>query len=156
MSDPAPDLFDEVTGVRAFRVSNGKLLGKFSKIEWFPGQNSAMCSPESFIYPQYTFPEEHDAPSLHCKCGLHVYYDETTADLSRSHGYVVGIVSCWGTLIPHDDGFRAQYARVLALSDHFRRSSTVEVARRFDIPLVQKMDRLMEWNSMPFPLSRRA
>lgn len=60
--------------------------------------------------------ESHDAPFRDCSCGI--YAAKTLADLETS-GYhlgevdnhrVVGSVKLWGKIIPHERGYRAQYA----------------------------------------------
>lgn len=49
-----------------------------------------------------------------CKCGLHGFL-EGSLDYSWKPGSVSGVVKAWGKMALGDRGFRAQYARVVAL-----------------------------------------
>lgn len=50
-------------------------------------------------------------PVSNCSCGLHHYYQP-----NKMSGNVVGAVMCWGKITGHgDEGFRAQYGRILAV-----------------------------------------
>lgn len=58
-------------------------------------------------------PHGHDQPAENCVCGLWA-----NARIKPDHGgFVCGAIVGWGRVILHEDGFRAQYARLLALLD---------------------------------------
>lgn len=64
----------------------------------------------------------HPAPTLNCTCGLYsIRQPDNLIGRDLCYGsvteviYVLGRVANWGTVIEHDDGWRAQYAYPLAL-----------------------------------------
>lgn len=88
---------------------------------------TATCTP-SFIgsLGVHTTP----APFEPCGCGLYAYYDCETATVKEQHmwlgrasqrplslfaGMVMGVVSAWGVIHAHEQGFRAQHMRISAL-----------------------------------------
>ncbi len=88
-------------------------------------------------------------PTRHCRCGIHAWttLEESfgySADLSHpsKHRCVIhGAIAAWGTVVPHPpEGFRAQYARVVA----FVRPKTTLVpaaewlAERWGVPLLSR------------------
>jgi hypothetical protein len=71
--------------------------------------------PVKFVCPLYT---PHERPAWSHECGL---YASLTLQQTRTRGltgdYVVGAVIAWGRVIIHGtEGFRAEYAQVVALS----------------------------------------
>jgi hypothetical protein len=68
--------------------------------------------------------EGHPAPAGECACGLYALHPhtlETTASFFSFPGYhrgalwIAGLVEAWGRIEVHAEGFRAQYARPIAL-----------------------------------------
>lgn len=109
------------------------------------------------------FPQErHRAPAPGCHCGLNAYHDLAVAvraavvalkrgaprgpgDGAEGSRRVVGAVVARGNLEVHPDGFRAEYARPLALwepsgSGPHIRLRAAEVARRLGIPALGSED----------------
>jgi hypothetical protein len=108
----------------------------------------------------------HAVPAADCVCGLHATNDEGRLRRTRTPG-VVGTVAMWGRVILHDRGYRAElaYPQRLRLacflcvvergleSDRpgsvarVRRGRLVplcethlELARRYDLPIVEVLD----------------
>lgn len=98
---------------------------------WRPGKNVAEC--RWFEYGPPSWPEkgppaeQHEAPQRECGCGFYgafappppklwSYWDEGGCHVVV-HLYVRGLMEAWGRVIEHEGGLRAQYARVLALTD---------------------------------------
>jgi hypothetical protein len=94
-----------------------KLYQSFARISppdltWSPDkETAAVC----------TLRQHHPAAAAGCKCGLWVHTfpvppcgckhpDDDTHE-------VVGVVRCWGQCVPHESGWRAQYAQPVALVD---------------------------------------
>jgi hypothetical protein len=125
-----PDLSAEVLGFRGWKVApSGLLMSAGVSDGWLPGENYAACSRGL-----------HPAPQKGCGCGLYAHY--SLEDLSNSvnwgdeSGTIVGAVSGWGRVILHPDGWRAQYARVLAL---FRQGPAAALERAeqvYNVPVV--------------------
>lgn len=66
----------------------------------------------------------HAAPDHSCQCGLYAYHgldnlrsDQMHPDRKHSEPWLLGLVRGWGTTMLHPDGWRAEYAEVLALFD---------------------------------------
>lgn len=153
-------LFTEsVIGFRTWRVhqsGDGKLLpyGLVTAPPWRPGVNKAFCyrynpHPMTMMYTQEVPPPAHEpdtAPLTECKCGFHAYHDlhPRRWELSRvSSGAVfrvVGAIEAWGCLQVHHAGFRARFARILALEipSHSVDARLAEkAAKAYDVPFLE-------------------
>ena len=101
---------------------------------WHPGRNDAAC-----VYVGRSR-GPHASPDLRCDCGLHAYHDiSAMARAAGADGCIGGAVVAWGDMEVHVDGFRAQYAQVVALAvpDTARLAVPAkEAARRYAVPLV--------------------
>jgi hypothetical protein len=89
-----------------------------------------------------------EVPSRLCDCGLHAYYRHETAMWTavrtplaveqRELSTVVGAVVGWGRVIPHKEGWRAQYARIVGISDGPHGPSLCrDIATAYGVPLIQ-------------------
>jgi hypothetical protein len=101
----------------------------------------------SLLRAQCKFGKDHDAdrsqvPDPECRCGIYA-----TTSLPVINGYlrpdcpVLGIVELGGTVIPADQGYRAQWARVAAIlliDEMFTRSHAElrEIAAAYRVPAV--------------------
>jgi hypothetical protein len=101
---------EPLVGFRSWRVDHrGVLLpahGHDRRSPWAHDFASARCDRVPSAWPQCE-----DAPGRDCLCGLYAYNAVTPYGGGRVHGCVVA----WGRIVEHDDGFRAQYARPVAL-----------------------------------------
>ena len=154
----APDLFEPVIGYRAFSVEHdGTMRSQYSDVLWpmEPGSvMTARCEVGHYFGQMPTFSymkgedlvyepfDEHPAPNKLCGCGIHAHYDvgdasETSIPWSTDAPLVtaVGLIVGWGTVIPHPDGFRCQYATVCAMAGPS--NAALEAARRLDIMYVR-------------------
>ena len=61
----------------------------------------------------------HEAPSRECSCGLSAYYELPEEPDLPAPDAVWGVITAWGRVIEHELGFRAQYARTVALLDAY-------------------------------------
>ena len=60
---------------------------------------------------------KHTAPAMRCTCGLYASYSlRQAAAQGFGESTVVGAVLGWGRVYLHEDGWRAQHARVLCLT----------------------------------------
>ena len=80
-------------------------------VRWtVPTEMVATCHP--LIGPPYG---EHQSPSAFCDCGLYAYHSIARAKSQCLATWVVGAVIGFGTVFVHDDGFRCERARLVAL-----------------------------------------
>lgn len=97
----APDFISPVVGHRVWQwdVTGLKSL---NGIQWHPGEAFAANCRTSGC---------HEAPQSDCTCGV---YASKSSDHLRRIGYsenrICGEVWLWGTVIEHEDGWRAQFA----------------------------------------------
>lgn len=57
-----------------------------------------------------------ETPGFNCSCGY--YACKTLNTAGHQGGAVKGAVLLWGKVIEHDDGYRAEYAQIIALLEH--------------------------------------
>ncbi len=133
----APDLAAAVLGFRGWRVApSGLLMSASADDGWVPGDNLATC-PRGM----------HPAPKAGCGCGLYAHYELETVPQSvnfggNNGGIMVGAVAGWGRVILHPDGWRAEYAKVIAL---FRQGPADALARAealYGAPVLDGPDQL--------------
>lgn len=129
----APDFTEAVLGYRAWRVGEDGTLcpWTFTALAWEPGVNTAVCSRNG----------SHAPPVADCMCGLYALTDPSDRRLNFLGDQVVGAIAAWGDMEVHRTGFRAQFARVVALAMPARADvdqlAALELAsERYDVPLV--------------------
>lgn len=155
-----PDAVTPLVGWRAWSVRGLpalRLVSVFSYVSWLPGHNVvvAECRPDANLHGWQwrdltACPE---APTPGCNCGIHacadpssdVLHEAIACSLASVHGGAVGRVALWGRVVQHEDGFRAQYARLTGLvighpalwrlSDA-QGAPEVDLARRYKVPLL--------------------
>lgn len=143
-----------VIGYRAWSVDQCWELGYGTQLRlrstginhnWTPGINAARCGGYDRCHaaPLYT---NSLIPNEHHHCGLYVVAD---ADSVQKHiktlgqNHVVGAVLGWGKVVQHgNEGWRAQYARVIALMDMKFNEANDEIANRisqaYGVPIVER------------------
>ena len=142
-----PDLIEPVVAFRSWRVVDGALRSVYLPFFWTERDVEATCmgheAPDSNA-PR-SAPPGHHAPDRGCTCGVYAYYEPDMNFSTVDHRGVIGIVSLWGTIELHDDGMRAQHARVEALALYSRWTTRQidavrEVARDLGVDLVDLDD----------------
>jgi len=96
----APDYISPIVGYRVWRWDAG--LKSLNGIQWQPHQAlTSVCRAQG----------SHEIPEARCTCGI--YASKSLSHLRRL-GYmenrVHGEVNLWGTVVEHQDGWRAQFA----------------------------------------------
>lgn len=115
------------TGQRSFEVTaDGKLTGVHQQAPWGPGENVASCIT-------VMGGEGHRPPAVGCGCGFWAYHDGS----SYPAGPVSGVIEGYGRVTIGPRGFRAEKARIVALT-------TGALARR---------DRFPAWTARNWGLS---
>lgn len=143
---PRPVLQGEIVGRRGWKVdpeegrgevwpSTPLLRSSWAPRAWFPGDNQAFCYPHS----------RHAAPRVGCECGLHALYKPETVPTWLSGrlemGLAIrGLVTAWGDIEAHVEGFRAEYARVAALVDEPKLLPGLarRIADHYKVPLISE------------------
>lgn len=89
--------------------------------------------------------QPHLAPDPNCGCGLYVIadLDELETHVTVETNMVVGAVVGWGKVVQHGrEGWRAQYARILALLDckysEAQLENTRQAAKEYKVPLLER------------------
>jgi hypothetical protein len=85
--------------------------------------------------------EPHGSPHEACQCGIYAYHTPGPRSWFGEAYWCEGVVSAWGRLVVHNDGFRAEHARVeaLAVPDGLDRIGGAQVHRAaadLDVPVV--------------------
>jgi hypothetical protein len=119
----------ELVGFRCWRMPYGapRLQSAISNHAWQPGVNEAICDAVG-----------HAAPNPRCECGLYAFHRPTR--LGASQRELAGAIAASGDIEVYEDGFRAQYARVLALArlpvTPVPTRDAERVAAHYDAPLL--------------------
>lgn len=118
----APDLIEPVVAFRSWRVVDGRLRSVYLPHFWTERDATARClhsqAPDAGA-PRSAAPG-HEAPDRGCTCGIYAYYRPDLNFPTVDHQGVAGIVSLWGAIEVHDEGMRAQHARIEALALYSR------------------------------------
>jgi hypothetical protein len=124
-SERAPDLIEPIVAFRSWRVVDGQLRSVYLPEFWTEREITARC-----LYteaPDADGPREarsHPAaPDRGCTCGIYAYYRPNRNFPMVDYQGVSGIVSVWGSIEVHDEGMRAEHARVEALALYSRWST---------------------------------
>jgi hypothetical protein len=87
----------------------------------------------------------HDAPHRDCNCGFAAYYELPAEPEMPAPEAVWGVIAAWGHVVECEHGFRAQFARPVALlerrypDDPYERGRRLEnVAEAYEIPLLER------------------
>lgn len=132
-------LFSEaVVGYRRWRLDDWVLSPLNYSKPWRPGVNKAVCQPGSYMrtYSSYggDIDSPHKAPHHGCHCGMNAFFEPKGI---REGGDVLGAVVGWGDLQVHPDGFRAEYAQIVALVGGHVGPDLTAVATLYNVPIVE-------------------
>jgi hypothetical protein len=118
----APDLIEPIVAFRSWRVVDGRLRSVYLPVFWTEREMTASClcseSPDADA-PRTAAPG-HAVPDRGCTCGIYAYYTPDLNFPTVDHRGVAGIVSLWGAIEVHDEGMRAEHARLEALALYSR------------------------------------
>lgn len=142
-----PELDEEVVGYRGWQLDRTQsLMPLTTKEQWLAGPNRARCRNH-----------DHPAPDGACSCGYQAFHDVNPVRWMLLHGAVVG----WGAVEVHADGWRSEWAKVVALADpigsELSRSIARQIAARYGVPFVPSVDLEAEGSrhGVPVPESLR-
>ena len=152
-----------IIGFRHWRINPGarSLTGPISNFSWPVDRRvEGECLTMRLKSDAWKNPEPHDTPDEKCKCGIYGYHDIENAlgEYCHHSWSVFGSAVYWGRIEVHTVGFKAQYARPVALVDTdlppARREerdviwpfALDEVSEKYRIPVVP-LDLLEEYTS---------
>ena len=139
----APDLVAPVVAFRSWRLAGERLKSPFIPCRWEDRVMHAACYDANRTLTRGVgwLAEPHDSPHEACQCGIYAYHTPGPRSWFGEAYWCEGIVSAWGRLVVHHDGFRAEHARVeaLAVPDGLERFGAAQVHRAAEalgVPLV--------------------
>ena len=119
----APDLIEPIVAFRSWRLVDGELRSVYLPEVWADRELSAQClfhvAPDADD-TRSPVPPSHPVPDRGCTCGIYAYYSPDLNFPMVDHQGVAGIVSVWGAVEVHEEGMRAEHARIEALALYSR------------------------------------
>lgn len=89
-------------------------LHKKSK-NWHQGINTAYCNA-SLIYGMHSSSEHSPCGRIGCRCGFNAWNKvEESLESGGTEKCIYGAISGWGKMQIHEDGWRSEYAEIIAL-----------------------------------------
>jgi hypothetical protein len=138
----APDLAAPVVAFRSWRLAGARLMSPFIPCRWQDRVMHATCFDANRTLTRGVgwLDEPHASPHEACQCGIYGYYTPGPRSWFGEAYWCEGVVSAWGRLVVHNDGFRAEHARVEALavpaSARFGAAHVERAAAALGIPVV--------------------
>jgi hypothetical protein len=118
----APDLAAAVVAFRSWRLAGGRLMSPFIPCRWRGRVLHAACFDANRLLTRGVgwLDQPHGSPHEACQCGIYAYHTPGPRSWFGEAYWCEGVVSAWGRLVVHADGFRAEHVRVeaLAVPDH--------------------------------------
>jgi hypothetical protein len=114
----APDLAGAVVAFRSWRLAGERLMSPFIPCRWEDRVMHAACFDANRRLTRGVgwLQEPHDSPHQDCQCGIYGYYAPGPRSWFGEAYWCEGVVSAWGRVVVHGEGFRAEHARVEALA----------------------------------------
>ena len=144
---------EPLVGFRHWGSRRGGLYsGIFVAGRFVPNPALSMVAPRAVPSPWPTDDDRpakcfavrgHAAPYRDCRCGYAAYYTLPEEPELPARQAVWGVVVAWGKVVECERGFRAQYARPVALLDlenpfDPKGRSRALAADRYEIPLLER------------------
>lgn len=135
-----PTFSECVIGYRMWRLAGWVLAPQSVGDPWRPGVNVAECRKrEAPFWPSNADGLSHPGPSptVGCTCGLHAFHE--VPDITTRTPWVCGAIAAWGDLQVHSNGFRAQYAQIVALAEAeppLQKGWLDDLGRLYGVPVV--------------------
>jgi hypothetical protein len=149
-NDAVPDGAVPLVGYREWSIrtedhARPRLLSLFHPATWpHDGPISAICMrPVTWPYPPVQ-PMHGTVPDESCQCGIYAFRRPVFESLNGASGPKVrGVVLGWGRYILGSLGWRAQFARLIALLQHEENPAIVDdLADRYDVTVLQDLERV--------------
>ena len=160
MSDadaPAPELVVGAwRGYRVWRMTGDRLTGWwYTGYVWLPGRSRASCAATRWtLRGRRARHPGLPAPQRTCKCGLYAlhepwdfagYLPTRPFGVSDESNVVIGVVAGWGRAFRGELGWRAEFAKPVALyrAPHLDGEQVDRIARRYRCQLVEGRSELL-------------
>ncbi len=114
----APDLAAALVAFRSWRLAGERLMSPFVPCRWQDRVMHATCfdANRGLTRGVGWLEGPHRSPHEACQCGIYAYDTPGPRSWFGEAYWCEGVVSAWGRVVVHTDGFRAEYARVEALA----------------------------------------
>ncbi len=114
----APDVGTALVAFRSWRLSGDRLVSPFIPCRWDGRVMHAECYDANRSLTRGTgwLADPHASPDPRCQCGIYGYFTPGPRSWYGEAYWCEGVVTAWGRVEVHRDGFRAQHARVEALA----------------------------------------
>jgi hypothetical protein len=139
----APDLVAAVVAFRSWRLAGERLMSPFIPCRWQERVMHATCFDANRVLTRGVgwLERPHRSPAEGCQCGIYAYHSPGPRSWFGEAHWCEGVVSAWGHLVVHPDGFRTEYARVEALAVPERRlrfgaTDVRRAAAKLGVPVV--------------------
>ena len=151
----AEPVAEPIVGFRRWGARRGALYSWiFVAGRFFPNPALALIAPRARPVPWQVDDARvakcfalggHEAPHRECNCGFAAYYELPREPDVPAREAVWGVIAAWGRVIECEHGFRAQFARPIALlkrgypGDAYERGRRLEnAAEAYAIPLLER------------------
>lgn len=139
----APDLVRPLVAFRSWRLSGGRLVSPFIPCRWDGRTMHAACfdANRALTRGDGWVAEPHASPDPRCQCGIYGYFSPGPRSWYGEAYWCEGVITAWGRVEVHRDGFRAEHARVEALAvpdggHAARRDAVRDAATALAVPLL--------------------
>jgi hypothetical protein len=138
----APDLARAVVAFRSWRLAGERLMSPFIPCRWEGREMHAACYDANRRLQRGVgwLAEPHESPHEACQCGIYAYHAPGPHSWFGEAYWCEGVVSAWGRIVVHDDGFRAEHARVEAVavpaSAAYGTAAVGDAAARLGVPVI--------------------
>ena len=138
----APDLARAVVAFRSWRLAGERLMSPFIPCRWEGREIHASCFDANRRLQRGVgwLDAPHDSPHEACQCGIYAYHTPGPRSWFGEAYWCEGVVSAWGRIVVHDDGFRAQHARVEAVAvpaaAAYGAAAVRDAAARLGVPVI--------------------
>jgi len=143
----APDLAAPVVGFRAWRLGRERLLSPYIPLRWDGRTMHAECydANRSLLRGEGWLAEPHASPDPRCQCGIYAYHRPGLRAYYGEWAWAEGVITAWGRIEVHADGFRAEHARIEALARPERdgpavRETIERIATDLGVPLLVRSE----------------
>jgi hypothetical protein len=143
----APDLAAPVVAFRSWRLAGALLVSPFIPCRWEGPVMHAACydANRGLTRGVGWLDRPHESPHADCRCGIYGYHTPGPRSWFGEAYWCEGVVSAWGRLVVHADGFRAEHARVEALAvpdglDRFGPAQVRAAAAALEVPVIPQAE----------------
>jgi hypothetical protein len=137
-----------VAGVRTWRLAN-TLWAKMGGWLWSLAMTD--CWRKGEEWKEAECRHGHRIPGDKCMCGIWAFFEVETMENElgpvfvpgvpgEAYEYVSGIIGASGDIVVHELGFRAQFAKVLAIFEDDQPTPKREIAESYNCPIVAPSD----------------